>query len=240
MSSFATQGPIRAAIAHDQTRQPVAEFCQNSSLRLTPTGELFLLDGAVSPYSTGHGDLPECLQKSGLLRDFIASGGKTVWIANIDNIGAGIDPAILGFHLRAGAPLSVELVAKRADDRGGIPVRRASRLEILEEFRLPLAFDARSVPVFNTNTFLVDALALETLRLDWTYFQVQKTVHGQPIVQFERLLGELTSAISCNYLQVARTGIHGRFLPVKNDDELRLRRDEILEIASHREILARD
>ncbi len=49
--------------------------------------------------------------------------------------------------------------------------------------------------VFNTNTFIVDAAALLDLDFDWTYFVVEKKVDGRPAIQFERLVGELTSAL---------------------------------------------
>ena len=42
-------------------------FEQNVSLRLTPEGALFLDEhGQPSVYSTGHGDLPDALRRSGL------------------------------------------------------------------------------------------------------------------------------------------------------------------------------
>src|SRR5262249_46040244 len=138
-----------------------------------------------SVYATGHGDLPDALRASGILGRFVARGGKVVCIANIDNLGATVDPAIVGFHLERGAPVTVELVDKVGTDRGGGPVRWNGKPIITEEFRLPIGFDPASVPVFNTNTFLVSAPALDALSMAWTYVLVEKSIGSQKAIQFE-------------------------------------------------------
>lgn len=242
MTSEATDAPIREALGERLDSGSIATFQQCVSLRLTPEGTLFQGDdGEPSVYATGHGDLPDALRASGLLGRFLASGGqgsrRTVWIANIDNLGATVDPAILGFHLAHRAPVTVEVVDKVGGDRGGGPVRWNGRPIITEEFRLPRGFDLATVPVFNTNTFLVDAQALEDLQMDWTYVEVEKMIAGRPAVQFERLIGEITTALEPRFLRVPREGVRSRFLPVKDLAELERRRPEIEAIAAARGML---
>lgn len=227
MTSEATDAAVRAALA-DADGEQVAVFEQEASLRLTPEGRLFRDDdGAPSAHATGHGDLPDALRRSGLLDQFMADGGRHIWIANLDNLGAGIDPLLLGWHIAQGAPLTVEVAAKQ-DDVGGVPVRWNGRPVVLEDFRLPAGFDRDAVPVFNTNTLLVDAQALAALDMPWTYFTVVKDVDGRQAVQFERLVGELTSGLDARFVEVARSGAASRFLPVKDDAELEARRAEIV------------
>jgi UTP--glucose-1-phosphate uridylyltransferase len=235
MTSEATEGPIRAVLGDRIDPDYLATFEQFVSLRLTLEGKLFLdEEGHPSIYSTGHGDLPDALHQSGLCQRFVARGGKTVWIANIDNLGAAIDPVVLGSHLAHGAPLTVELVDKVGSDRGGGPVRWNGRPLITEEFRLPVGFDPASVPVFNTNTFLVSAEALASLSMKWTYVEVEKKIGDQRAVQFERILGELTAGLESSFLRVPRAGALSRFLPVKDVPELEKRRPEIELIARER------
>jgi UTP--glucose-1-phosphate uridylyltransferase len=239
MTSHATAAAIDSAIEPYKEGRTIATFQQDISLRMTPSGDLFKgADGGPSIYATGHGDLPEALKRSGLLDEFIAHGGKTVWIANIDNLGATVEPMLLGFHLGHGAPLTVEVVDKVGSDKGGIPCRLDGRPVILEEFRLPKGFDATKVRTFNTNTFLVDARALRDVKLDWTWFEVKKQVDGKDVVQFERLLGELTSALDTRFVKVPREGLASRFLPVKDSAELEARRAEILNVARDRGVIA--
>ena len=240
MTSEATDGPIREALGGRLDPDYLTTFEQHVSLRLTPEGAIFTDEhGHPSVYSTGHGDLPDALRQSGLLQRFVARGGRLVAIANIDNLGATIDPVILGFHLTHGAPVTVEVVDKVGSDRGGVPVRWQGRPIITEEFRLPLDFDPSRVRVFNTNTFLVDAAALAALAMEWTYVEVEKKIGEPPAraVQFERILGEITAALEPRFLRVPRTEGGSRFLPVKDVPELALRRPEIELIARQRGLL---
>lgn len=235
MTSEATNDKIRQALGDRLDGESCATFEQFVSLRLTPEGTLFFdQDGEPSVYATGHGDLPDALKKSGLLRRFLDRGGRYVWIANLDNLGATVDPAILGWHIEQNAKVTVEVVDKVGSDRGGGPVRWNDRVVVAEEFRLPVGFDAKTVPVFSTNTFLVSAEALEGLQMNWTYVEVDKKIGDQNAVQFERIVNEITTAIEPRLLRVPREGVESRFLPVKDTAELERRRPEIEAIAKAR------
>ncbi len=239
MTSEATRGPIEAALGAHHDGVEVAVFEQCVAPRLTPEGNLFREDdGDYSIYATGHGDLPEALRESGLLRRFLADrGGGYVWMTNLDNLGATVDPAMLGWMAENEAPLMVEVVDKVGTDRGGVPVRWNDKRIIAEEFRLPLSLDANAIRVFNTNTFLCDAARLENLIFDFTFVEVEKQVQGRKAVQFERLLGEITVGIEPVFMRVPREGVASRFLPVKDNDELARRRPEIEAIARARGML---
>jgi UTP--glucose-1-phosphate uridylyltransferase len=120
-----------------------------------------------------------------------------------------------------------EVVDKLGSDRGGIPVRVDDRPCVLEEFRIPPSFDPASVRVFNTNVFHFHARALLELDMPWTFFTVTKKVDGKSVIQFERLVNELTSVLPTKYLHLPRTGEKSRFLPVKDNEELAARAAEI-------------
>lgn len=238
MTSEATEGPIRAALEGKRAPAHVKTFEQNLGLRLTPDGTLFRDDaGHPSTYATGHGDLVDALRRSGYLRAFRERGGKYVWITNVDNLGATIDEVLLGMFLDANVDVQVEVVKKVKGDRGGIPVHAAGKLQVLEEFRLPVGFDAAQVRVFNTNTFLVRADALDEAPIAWNWFEVEKTVADRRAVQYERLLQELTAALRAGYVRVPREGAASRFLPVKDPDELERRRGAIAAVARSRGML---
>jgi UTP--glucose-1-phosphate uridylyltransferase len=247
MTSDATDAPIRDALARRDAPSHVATFTQGLGLRLTKEGRLFRGDdGEPSTYAPGHGDLPDALRRSGLLSSFVSRGGKYVWIANLDNLGATIDQALLGHHIEQGRDIQVEVTAKMADDRGGIPVWTDAtddgglvvrRLQVLEEFRLPNGFDANAVRVFNTNTFLVNADALLHKRVRYCWFEVEKKVGNRIAVQFERLVQELTGAMEATYVRVPRDGDASRFLPVKDFDELARRKGQIRAVAKARAML---
>lgn len=235
MTSDSTDDAIREALGTRLDGDRVATFTQHLSLRLRPDGSLFLDgEGRPSTHAPGHGDLPDALRSSGLVSRFVASGGKVVTMANIDNLGGTLDPALVGFHLDHGKAVSCEVVDKLPSDRGGIPVRWNDRPVVLEEFRLPESFDPTTVPVFNTNTFHFDARALASLAMEFTFFVAQKKVGSEPVIQFERLIGEVTSHLDSRFVRLPRAGEESRFLPVKDNTELAERRAEIELVARAR------
>ena len=231
MTSAATDARIRQQIA-DEGLAGVECFEQQASLRLTPAGEIFLEHGEPSPYATGHGDLPWALRESGVLARFRAAGGKILYMSNVDNVAATLEPAVIGAHLASGAAITAEVVRKAPGDRGGAAARVDGRPQIVEAFRFPPGFDQDQLPLFNTNTFAFDAAALDR-DFELTYFRVEKQVDGQTAIQFERLVGELTALLPSHFLEVPRA----RFLPVKDPEELDARRGDIESLLRARAIL---
>lgn len=236
MTSHATDEAIREALGTRYDDFYAATFPQFVSVRLTPEGNVFRDPNTNEPSlsSPGHGDLPDALKASGLLQRFVDDGGKMVMVTNIDNLGASLDPMIIGFHLAHGKPVTCEVVDKLGSDKGGVPVRLDDHAVVLEEFRIPETFDPSQVRVFSTNTLHLDAKALLELKMDWTYFTVQKNVNGKPAIQFERLINELTSELPTHYLHAPRVGEASRFLPVKDPEELERRQGEITLVARNR------
>jgi UTP--glucose-1-phosphate uridylyltransferase len=237
MSSFATHDALlQLAQAERSDEVPIEVFPQLISLRLRPDGGLFREMGRPSPYAPGHGDLTFALRKSGALARFLAGGGRMLATSNVDNLGATLDAAILGAHLEAEVEMTVEVGLRVPGELGGSPARLDGRLQIIEDFRFPRGFDAGAIPYFNTNTFVLDARALDRdFPLSW--FVVRKQVDGRDTVQFEHLVGELSSFLSCACVQIERDGPDGRFQPAKDPDELARRRPQIEAILRARGVL---
>lgn len=232
MNSRATSDATRAHLeANDYFGYPrdrVWSFEQQWTARLDARGEVFReADGEPSFYGTGHGDLGPCLQASGLLERFQADGGRTLLMSNVDNVVATLDAGILGRHLQSGARITVELVDKWAGDAGGAPAYVGGRLQIVEAFRFPEDFDQAEIPIFNTNTLWFDLAALRTDH-PLTWFVVRKEVDGTPVVQFERLVGELTAFEPTHWLRVPRTGTATRFVPIKSPADLTACREALV------------
>lgn len=229
MSSFTTHERLVQHVG-DLGAEHVFVFPQFISLRLTPEGRLFKgRHGEVSPYATGHGDLTFALRKSGLLTRFREGGGKLLVMSNVDNLGATLDPAVLGSHLQRGLSLTAEVVRKAPGDKGGAPARLRNVPQIIEGFRFPPDFDQDAIPVFNTNTFVMDAQAIDR-DFELPFYRVEKKVDGETAVQFERLVGELTAFLPTGFLEVPREGNASRFLPAKDPDELRARLPTIRQV----------
>ena len=237
MSSFATHDIIETHIVQRRLRTAklsIEVFPQMSALRLTLDGQLFRdASGALSPYSTGHGDLSFALRASGQLARFRNAGGTTLFMTNVDNVGATLDPAMIALHHELGAAISVEVVRKLPGAVGGAPALCDGVPQIIEGFRFPPDFDQNQIAVFNTNTLILDAAAIDR-DFELPYYRVEKNVDGATVVQFERLVGELTAFVPSRFVRVAQVGADCRFLPIKEPEDLTRHRAMIERIAISR------
>lgn len=243
MHSFATEGPSEAHLAEIDW-SGVAEgdrdaFAQSIMPRVLPDGTpLAELAGAdalpdTALYSApGHGDTLGRLRGSGALGRLLARGVEHVLVSNVDNLGASLDPVVVGAHLTAvagGAGMSVEVVRREVGDAGGCVARLEDGTDaIVEAFRLPEGVDLADYPHFNTNTLWLSAAAFDR-EIPLTWFAVRKRIAWPDaaladsdgkleIVQFERLIGQATEGVPSAYLEVDRAA---RFCPIKVRDDLK-------------------
>ncbi|MBI5509526.1 MAG: UTP--glucose-1-phosphate uridylyltransferase [Deltaproteobacteria bacterium] len=238
MNSFATEDETRHHLTAnawwglDPAR--VALLTQRISVRLTPKGDVYRdKHGGVGFYAPGHGDVFEVLAGAPAFHRFRDRGGHLVMVSNVDNLGATLAPRVVGAHIDSGKAVTVEVAPRLAGDKGGAPVRVDGHLEVLEGFRFPPTFGLDQIPVFNTNTMWVDVAAIKP-DYPFTWFRADKDVDGQAVVQFERLMGEVTTYVDASYLAVPRDGPEGRFLPVKTPQDLIAMQPVVRERFAHR------
>jgi UTP--glucose-1-phosphate uridylyltransferase len=236
--SFATEEVIAALAAQATTPEvPVEVVAQFISLRLDAAGDIFReADGSPSPYAPGHGDLTFALRAAGALGRFRAAGGRVLAVSNVDNLAATLDPAVIGAHLARGQAVTVEAVRCEPGDVGGAPARVDGHLQIVEAFRFPPEFPQHTLPVFNTNTFVMDAAAIDR-DFDLSWFYVKKQVDGREVIQFERLVGEVTAFLPTGLLVVPRHPPESRFQPIKDPADLEHRRGAIRDILRARGVI---
>ena len=220
MNSFATHRATLEFLRARELEPGVSTFMQSVSLRLTPSGTAFRdRAGHVSLYAPGHGDFPDALRRSGVLAELEADGVRVLTLSNIDNLGADLDPVVIGHHLESGRLLSCEVAETRPGDVGGSPARVGGALQIVEGFRFPPGFEFSRLHYLATNSF---TMSLELLREEHplTWFYVEKEVDGAPVVQMERLVNELSARVATTYLATGRDAATGRFLPMKTLEAL--------------------
>jgi UTP--glucose-1-phosphate uridylyltransferase len=234
MHSFATQAVSRRHLDEiDWAGLPVSmrfEFSQSIMPRVTtdavPVQDLPGADGLPDNLlycAPGHGDTLHRLRASGVLRELRQAGVEHLLVANVDNLGAELDPILLGGHIQAvdaGGHMSVEVV-RREGDEGGCVAVVSGRPVIVEGFRLPEGTALDNYPHFNTNTLWFWLSAIDRdFDLDW--FPVKRVIagpNGKPleVVQFEQLIGQVTEHLDAYYFEVDR---ERRFLPIKTRDDL--------------------
>lgn len=222
-------------------------FSQSISLRVTPHGEVFgaaaVRSGEQLPttsYTTpGHGDFFQAIKDSGVLDELLQRGVKTIMFSNVDNLGATVDPRIIGHFLAQkqahGVAMLAETVERTKEDgaKTGTAVHADGLFRILEGFRIPdQVASSVTLPEVSINTFYFDAERLkQDIPLD--VHAVKKSVDGQDAIQFETVTCEATGALDVDgkpllplaVLRLPREGgagrfQDGRFYPVKTPDDL--------------------
>jgi len=182
----------------------------------------------------GHGDLYIALKSSGMLDELLERGIRYAFISNADNLGAVLDPRILGWFAERGLPFAMEVAERtEADRKGGHLARRGGQLMLREvaqcpEEDLPHFQDITKHRFFNTNNLWLDLEALAAA-LDATpgglplpVISNKKAVSpkddGSPrCYQLETAMG---SAIECFEGAEAIVVPRDRFAPVKTTADL--------------------
>jgi len=164
--------------------------------------------GHLSFAPAGHGDFLYLTKE--YLHEEKIKGAKYIFFSNIDNFGAYIDPAILGFHLQHKKGRTVEVAKKNKGDKGGAPCLVDNKLQIVEQMKFPADFDQNMLKYFNTNNFwftLKDLLAYEE---ELPLIVVDKKITCGEVVQLEHFACDVD--LPSSFLIVDRAQ---RFWPIK-------------------------
>jgi len=132
MNSFATREPSLSALArHGDLSGPLPkDFLQNRVPKLDAE-TLLPAEHPADPDLTwappGHGDFYPALAGSGMLHTLLEQGFRYAFVSNIDNLGAVLDPRILGHVVATGVPFLMEVADRTAADRKGGHLARRHR-----------------------------------------------------------------------------------------------------------------
>ena len=189
----------------------------------------------------GHGDVYTALYTSGMLDRLLEKGFVYAFIANSDNLGARMDPALLGFFAANRFPFMMEVASKTsADVKGGHLAQYADgRLVLRESAQCPPeevdAFrDIQRYCFFNTNNIWVDLRHVKKLLTRDKFFHLPMILnpkHLDPrdtasprVYQVETAMG---AAISLFGGATAVSVPRSRFFPVKTCADLLAARSDL-------------
>ena len=188
-------------------------------------------------------EIPNML-KNGILAELLRRRPQLQYLMmhNIDTVGANIDPIVLGHHIQSGAGMTVEVIARRVEDRGGGLACVDGQPRLVEGLALPHEEDEFRLSYYNSNTMWIDIdrlLAVFGLaRADLSQQEpVERAVrsvaarmptyitlkdvkkrwgHGQedvyPVAQFEKLWGDMTALPELNSQFVVVPRVRGQQL----------------------------
>jgi len=193
----------------------------------------------------GHGDIYAALYASKTLHRLLADGIRYAFVSNSDNLGAVMEPALLGYFVRHGFPFMMEAAERTPSDmKGGHLARRTDgRLVLREIAQCPPAetaafSDINRYRFFNTNSLWIDLAFLkariesrEPLRLPLIVnpkHLVPRDDESPAVYQLETAMGAAISQFEgATAVKVPRT----RFFPVKKCPELLLVRSDCFAVS---------
>ena len=174
MNSFATRDASLAALEpYDDL--PVdgvpADFLQSKVPKLAADDlapARWPDDPALEWAPPGHGDLYPSLLSSGMLDALLDGGYRYAFVANVDNLGAVLEPRILAWFAREQIPFLMEVADRTAADRKGGHLAASGRTAASSCARSRRRPRRTSTPFqdtsrhrfFNTNTLWIDLRAL--------------------------------------------------------------------------------
>ncbi|KAJ1919462.1 UTP-glucose-1-phosphate uridylyltransferase [Mycoemilia scoparia] len=179
-------------------------------------------------YPPGHGDLYESFANSGLLDQLIAEGKEWIFVSNVDNLGATVDPVILNHMATSGAEFVMEVTDKtKADIKGGTLIDYNGQIRLLEIAQVPKAHvddfkRVKKFKIFNTNNLWISLKAIKRL-IEAKEMSLDIIVNGKitddgtSVIQLETAVGAAIKHFKgAHGINVPRT----RFLPVKSTSDL--------------------
>ena len=101
-------------------------------------------------------EIPNLL-KNGVLAQLLDERPQlqVLMMHNIDTVGTDVDPALLGRHLQSGAAMTVEVITRRVEDRGGGLARVDGHLRLIEGLAMPREEDEFKLSYYNSNTMWI-------------------------------------------------------------------------------------
>jgi UTP--glucose-1-phosphate uridylyltransferase len=240
MHSFATREAIEAhldeldwcGVIPDRRfalEQSVMPRVTLEGVPLTEVPEACELGDAVLFAPTGHGDVLELVQRAGTVARLRTLGVRHLLVSNVDNLGATLDPLLVGAHLESGHLLTAEAIVRRDGDAGAsVCEREDGRVVIIEDPRLPVGMDPLSFPHFSVNNLWIRVEAMgENPELDWCAVRKRVAKLDPEVIQLERFVNQLAELVDTGYVIVQ----DGRFVPIKTRDDLVRARAKLLAAA---------
>ena len=173
MNSFYTRDDALAALERhpDIASDLPPDFVQHKEPKLLAddlTPAQWPADPSLEWCPPGHGDLYTALLTSGMLEAMLERGYHYAFVSNSDNLGAVLDPRILGWLGREQIPFAMEVTDRtEADRKGGHLAQRPDGGYLLRETAqtpeedLAALQDISRHRHMNTNNLWVDLRALE-------------------------------------------------------------------------------
>ena len=167
---------------------------------------------------------------------------KHLLVHNIDTLGANADPALLGYHIAQNNGMTIEVITRKLDDRGGGLAKINGQIRLVEGLALPDEKIEFKLSFYNSNTFWINIDKLltsfgltrnelnDTQKVEAAVYKMASRMptyviikdvkkrwgKGQedvfPVTQFEKLWGDMTAVSDLNCGYVNVSRLRGQQL----------------------------
>lgn len=252
MTSFSTDADIRSAMEaapdlHVAGLPPVFQQHKHPKVYADSFLPAQESDDELNWNPPGHGDIYAALIASGVAEELLAQGKRYMFVANSDNLGATVNPTILGYMIESKSPFLMETCLRTKDHSKGGHLARdiaSGRLLLREVAQAPRDASGQVIPEFsnierynqfNTNNIWLDLQAVVDVAkqhdgcIPLPLISNAKTVNprdkaSRKVIQIESAMGAAIQVFEgAKALQVGLD----RFMPVKTNNELLLTRSDV-------------
>ncbi len=190
-------------------------------------------DGKTSYAPGGHYDAFILLKK--IESEIKQKKIETIYLNNIDNLGATINPLLIGIHLKEKSLFTPEIARKEPKDKGGTFAKIKGDLRLLEGPMVPEEYkekfeNTKTNKYFNTNLIYINTEILnyyDEINQKIPTFINKKNIDEKEMIGFEAAIGLIFGIKKSKLIEVKR---EERFIPIKYLTDLLLLRSNFTEL----------
>ncbi len=240
MNSFSTHADTMAVLEqYPELRSDIPNDFLQHKIPKVNAEDLSLATWPENPHlewcPPGHGDIYAALVTSNILDRLLAARYEYAFISNADNLGAVVDPAILGYFVKKRLAFMMEVADRTPQDKkGGHLAQNKSGCYLLREVAqcadedMQAFQDIKRHRYFNTNNIWLHLPTLKRVMarsegmLPLPMIKNKKSIDPRhsgstPVIQIETAMGSAISVFpQAGAIRVPRT----RFAPVKSTNDL--------------------
>ena len=250
MNSYNTHSDTVEMVSRIQPETPPLYFLQNKFPKILQkdfSPAVWPQDPELEWNPPGHGDIYLALNQSGLLEKLINQGVRYAFVSNVDNLGACIDEALLGYFAENQFPFMMEVSTRTpVDMKGGHLARHKEGYLLLRESaqcpkeEIAAFSDINTHHFFNTNNLWLNLEALHDLLKTNGMIKLPMILNAKtldprdpqspPVYQIEAAMGAAISVFKgAAVVKVPRT----RFFPVKKCSDILAIRSDYYQLADN-------
>jgi len=183
----------------------------NETYQLTPDNRIISDNEKVSLHSCGIGELLSRINNEPTHREFVEKGGKHIFVVDVNNVFASLDPAIVGHHIESKKKVSCEVVRRKSLEEGSVVVDAFEGIRLVDMRRIFETSESDHAWLC-TNSYVFDIdIDVEKISIEWCRTQIKR--NDGVAICYQKFFDDITKTYDSNIIGVDRGE---RFLQVNS------------------------